>query len=94
MKELVKEFKTAQIFPLEEPISESIRRVLDSTDADEILLSHIQKVHDMVDSLHQKRKHTHERLSKAFPNKKEALSRTNIEALLKQYTITYIARLC
>ena len=83
MKELVKEFKTAQIFPLEEPISESIRRVLDSTDADEILLSHIQKVHDMVDSLHQKRKHTHERLSKAFPNKKEALSRTNIEALFK-----------
>lgn len=37
----------------------------------------------MVDTLHQKRKHTHERLSKAFPNKKEAISRTNIEAIFK-----------
>lgn len=94
MKELVKEFKIAQIFPLEEPISESIRRVLDSTDADEILLSHIQKVHDMVDTLHQKRKHTHERLSKAFPNKKEAISEQILKQYLKQCTITYIISLC
>ena len=83
IKELTKEFKNAQIFPLEEPLSVRVKQILDATDADEVILSHIKKVYDMVDSLHQKRSHTHNRLSKAIPNRKEALSRVGVENLFK-----------
>ena len=37
-------FKQANIFPQEEPLSQTIQRILDSTDADEILLAHIQEL--------------------------------------------------
>ena len=83
IKELRREFKEAKIFPLDEPLSQSIQRVLDNTDADEILLSHITHIHEMMNDASMKRKATHDRLRKAFPNKKETDTRERILELFQ-----------
>lgn len=64
-------FKQTNIFPQEEPLSQTIQRILDSTDADEILLSHIQELRNKIQTFHSHQKHTVKRLMKAFPNHRE-----------------------
>ena len=76
--ELKADFKEADIFSSDKPLEESIQEVLDSTDADEILLAHIKAIHDMIHQRRIKRLHTHQRLQKAFPNKKEPSARKRI----------------
>lgn len=83
IRELREDFKQAQIFPLSESLSDTIAKVLDSTNADEVLLSHIDKLHQRIQHIHEKSKRTHERLSKAFPNRKEALTRINAEHVFR-----------
>lgn len=71
IKELRNEFKNANIFPLQESLSDAIERVLDSTDADEILLAHIQQLKENIIEMRDKRKNVLSRLHKAFPNRLE-----------------------
>ena len=64
-------FKQANIFPQEEPLSQTIQRILDSTDADEILLAHIQELRNKIQLFRSHQKHTVKRLKKAFPHHRE-----------------------
>lgn len=81
IRELRQDFSNAAIFPLQESLSDAVARVLDSTNADEILLEHIEKLRQRITSFHGKRKRTHARLQKAFPTRIEAISRINAERL-------------
>ena len=72
-------FNTA--LALQENLSDAVARVLDSTNADEILLERIERLRQRITSLHTKRKRTHIRLQKAFPTRIEAISRINAERL-------------
>ena len=83
IKELRREFKEANIFPLDEPLSQSIQRVLDNTNADEILVAHIIHLHNMMNDVNAKRKGTHDRLRKAFPSKIESPTRVKIIDIYK-----------
>lgn len=74
IKELRAEFKVANIFPLQESLSDTFERILDSTDADEILLSHIQQLKVRIIEMKEKRKNVLTRLQKAFPNRLEPRS--------------------
>lgn len=86
IKELREAFKNANLFPLTQPLTDKVQQVLDSTNADEILLAHIDKIRMKFDSFYQKRKFTYDRLSKAFPNRIEAISRKNAERLFEIIT--------
>lgn len=81
IRELRQEFTNANIFPLQESLSEAVARVLDSTNADEVLLERIDKLRQRFSSFYERRKHTHARLKKAFPTRVEALSRIRAEHL-------------
>lgn len=86
IKELREAFKNANLFPLTQPLTEKVQQVLDSTNADEILLAHIEKLRMKFDNFYQKRKFTYDRLSQAFPNRIEAISRKNAERLFEIIT--------
>ena len=81
IRELRQEFANASITLLQENLSDAVARVLDSTNADEILLERIERLRQRITSLHTKRKRTHIRLQKAFPTRIEAISRINAERL-------------
>lgn len=81
IRELRQEFANASITLLQENLSDAVARVLDSTNADEILLERIERLRQRITSLHTKRKRTHIRLQKAFPTRMEAISRINAERL-------------
>ena len=81
IRELRQDFANASIFPLQESLSDAVARVLDSTNADEILLERIERLRQRITSFHDRRKRTHIRLQKAFPTRIEAISRINAERL-------------
>lgn len=81
IKELREAFKTTNIFPLTQPLTDKVQAVLDSTNADEILMEQIERLKAKYESLQIKRRKTYERLSKAFPTQVEELSRKNAERL-------------
>lgn len=81
IKELREAFKSYNIFPLTQPLTDKVQSVLDSTNADEILLGHIERLKNRFEDLQKKSKHTYDRLSRAFPTKVEELSRKNAERL-------------
>ena len=62
-------------------MTDKVQSVLDSTNADEILLGHIERLKNRFEDLQKKSKHTYDRLSRAFPTKVEELSRKNAERL-------------
>lgn len=81
IRELRQDFSNASILSLQDSLSDALTRVLDSTNADDILLEHIDKLRERISRFHDKRKRTHSRLQKAFPTRIEAISRINAERL-------------
>lgn len=81
IKELRDAFKKTNIFPLTQPLTDKVQAVLDSTNADEILMEHIERLKAKYEALQMKRRKTYERLSNAFPTRVEELSRKNAERL-------------
>lgn len=69
IRELRRDFKSANIFPLQESLSDTIERILDSTDADEILLEHLQQIKNRIVEIKENRKKVLTRLQNAFPNR-------------------------
>lgn len=81
MRTLLEDFAHADYHPHEESLREMVQRILDATDADEILLSHIDKFRVQMESLHMHHKKTHMRLARAFPTMKEALNKKDAESI-------------
>lgn len=82
IKELRDAFKSTNIFPLTQPLTDKVQAVLNSTNADEILIEHIERLKTKYEELQVKRRKTYDRLSKAFPTKVEEISRKNAERLM------------
>ena len=79
IKELHHDFKTATIFPLEEPLSVSVQRILDATDADENLIASLENMHNKLSVTYKKAHPTWSRLQKAFPNQSLNMHHKDIE---------------
>lgn len=79
---LYEDFKNMNITILHEGFSEALQKVLDSTNADELIISHIDKVKDKISNFYDLRKQTFERLSKAFPTKIEKQTRLDMDKLI------------
>lgn len=82
LRELAEDFRKANLNPLKEGYGESLRKVLDSTNADEVLMKHMDTLRSKLESIHTIRRNTQERLSKAFPTRIEAKSRITAEKLI------------
>lgn len=83
MRILYDDFKHAQFHPGQERLHDMVQRVLDSTDADEILMEHIEKFKGKMEILHTHHKKTQKRLSNAFPTMKETISKLDAESAFK-----------
>lgn len=82
LRELAEDFKKANLNPLKEGYAESLRNVLDSTNADEMLKKHLDALRSRMHILQELRAKTQERLSRAFPTRIEAKSRMTAEKLI------------
>ena len=81
IKELREAFKSSNIFPLTQPLTDKVQSVLESTNADEVLMGHINHLKMKFEGLQRKSRHTYDRLSRAFPTRVEEISRKNAERL-------------
>lgn len=82
MRLLYEDVKSMNITTLQEEFIEALQKVLDNTNVDEIIVSHIDKVKDKISSFNDLRKQTYERLGRAFPTKIEKHPRLDMDKLI------------
>lgn len=88
IQQLYEAFKQATQYPMTQPLMDKVKAVLSTTTADERILQAIEYVHKRYDFVLHTCRHIHARLSRAFPNRIEELSRKNAQKLfdlIRQY---------
>ena len=83
LRELVAQFRSASIFPLEEPLSQRITQILDQSDADENLMAAIERLQAQYQQRMSAFRHTKKRLADAFPRRLKQARQENITAFFK-----------
>lgn len=82
IRQLYDELKKTNIATLHENVQDALQKLLNSTNADEIILSRIDRMRDKISNFYNLRKRTFERLSKAFPTRIEKRPRFDLDKLI------------
>lgn len=82
IRQLYDELKKTNIATLHENFQDALQKLLDSTNADEIILSHIDKMRDKISGFYNLRKRTFARLYKAFPTRIEKRPHFELDKLI------------
>lgn len=83
LRELVTQFRSASIFPLEEPLSQRITQILDQSNADENLMAAIERLQAQYQQRMSAFRHTKKRLAEAFPRRLKQARQENITVFFK-----------
>lgn len=83
LRQLGEKFRSVKLFPLEEPLSARVQRILDETDADERLLEALSRLQQQYQKRLDAFRHTRRRLQRAFPRKPDHIGFRNAGEFVK-----------